>query len=96
LDLVFFRDIFFTLLCGKGEFENAPKGGPLWTNFFEVIILVVLQTMIQEFFDFQIPPSHIPGPQSLGKKEICREGWDLGFIYPNETSPSLGEKASFQ
>jgi hypothetical protein len=37
-----------------------------------------------------------PGPQSLGKKEICREGWDLGFIYPNETSPSLGEKASFQ
>jgi hypothetical protein len=44
----------------------------------------------------QIPPSHIPGPQSLGKKEICREGWDLGFIYPNETSPSLGEKASFQ
>ena len=45
---------------------------------------------------FQIPPSHIPGPQSLGKKEICREGWDWGFIYPNETSPSLGEKASFQ
>jgi hypothetical protein len=45
---------------------------------------------------FQIPPSRIPGPQSLGKKEICREGWDLGFIYPNETSPSLGEKASFQ
>jgi hypothetical protein len=45
---------------------------------------------------FQIPPTHIPGPQSLGKKEICREGWDLGFIYPNETSPSLGEKASFQ
>jgi hypothetical protein len=40
-------------------------------------------------------PSRIPGPQSLGKKEICREGWDLGFIYPNETSPSgasLGEK----
>jgi hypothetical protein len=25
----------------------------------------------------------------LGKKEICREGWDLGFIYPNETSPTL-------
>ena len=45
---------------------------------------------------FQIPPSRIPGPQSLGKKEICREGWDLGFIYPNETSPFLGEKASFQ
>ena len=44
LDLVFFRDIFFTLLCGKGEFENAPKGGPLWTNFLEVIILVVLVT----------------------------------------------------
>jgi hypothetical protein len=38
---------------------------------------------------FQIPPSRIPGPQSLGKKEICREGWDLGFIYPNETSPSF-------
>jgi hypothetical protein len=44
---------------------------------------------------FQIHPSRIPGPQSLGKKEICREGWDLGFIYPNETSPSLGEKVSF-
>ena len=36
--------VFFTLLCGKGEFENAPKGGPLWPNFFEVIILVVLVT----------------------------------------------------
>ena len=43
---LFFRDIFFTLLilCGKGEFENAPKGGPLWPNFVEVIILVVLVT----------------------------------------------------
>jgi hypothetical protein len=51
------------------------------------------------FLYFQISPSRIPGPQSLGKKEICREGWDLGFIYPNETSPSgasLGEKVSFQ
>jgi hypothetical protein len=38
---------------------------------------------------FQIPPSRIPGSQSLGKKEICREGWDLGFIYPNETKIPL-------
>jgi hypothetical protein len=44
------------LLCGKGEFENAPKGGPLWTNFVEVIILVVLQTMIQPRLRTKLSP----------------------------------------
>lgn len=33
----FFKVIFFSnLLCGKGEFENAPKGVPLWPNFCEI------------------------------------------------------------
>jgi hypothetical protein len=40
----------------KGEFENAPKGGPLWTIFFEVIILVVLQTMIQPRLRTKLSP----------------------------------------
>jgi hypothetical protein len=42
-------------------------------NFFFAIVAPLPE-------HFQIPPSRIPGPQSLGKKEICREGWDLGFI----------------
>jgi hypothetical protein len=50
------------LVCGKGEFENALEGRPLWPIFFEVIILV---PSLGEKASFILMRPHLPWERKL-------------------------------